>query len=55
MTTVQTIQNNTSIETDHSENAAINTLYDELAQGIQSMRNGQVFTVKEAWEEIDKI
>lgn len=30
-------------------------LYDELLQGFESMKNGEVYTIEEAWEEIDKI
>ena len=33
----------------------VNVLYQELAKGVQSMKNGEVYTIKEAWEEIDKI
>ena len=53
--TARTIQNNNRIETEHSEKAAIGALYDELARGIQSMKKDEVYTVEEAWEEIDKI
>ena len=30
-------------------------LYCELEKGIQSMKKGEVYTIEEAWEEIDKI
>ena len=30
-------------------------LYRELEKGIQSMKNGEVYTIEQAWEEIDKI
>ena len=53
--TAQAIQNKNYIETEYSEKAAIGALYDELAKGVQSMKNGEVYTVEEAWEEIDKI
>ena len=53
--TVQAIQNKDLTENEYSEKAAIGALYNELAQGIQSMKNGEVYTVEEAWEEIDKI
>lgn len=53
--TAQTIQNINLVETEHSEKAAIGALYDELAKGVQSIKNGEVYTVEEAWEEIDKI
>lgn len=35
--------------------AIFNVLYCELEKGIQSMNNGEVYTIDEAWEEIDKI
>lgn len=53
--TAQAIQNKKLIEAEYSEKAAIDALYDELAKGIQSMKNGEVYTVEEAWEEINKI
>ncbi len=42
-------------KTEYSEKAAIGALYDELSKGIDSMRKGDVYTIDEAWEEIDKI
>lgn len=30
-------------------------LYQELEKGIQSVKNGEVYTIEEAWEQIDKI
>ena len=53
--TAQAIQNKNLIETEYSEKAAIGALYDELAKGVQSMKNGEAYTIEEAWEEIDKI
>ena len=40
---------------DYTEKDAFDALYQELARGIQSMKNGEVYTIEEAWEEIDKI
>ena len=51
----QTITNNTIINNSYSEQDAIQALYTELQKGIQSMRNGEAYTIEEAWEEIDKI
>ena len=34
---------------------AYDELYCELAKGVQSVKNGEVYTLEEAWEEIDKI
>ncbi len=51
----QTITNNTIINSSYSEQDAIQALYTELQKGIQSMKNGEVYTIEEAWEEIDKI
>ena len=53
--TAQAIQNKNLIENEYSEKAAIGALYDELSKGIQSMKNGEVYTIEEAWEEIDQI
>ena len=53
--TVQAIPNKNIIETEYSEKAAIGALYDELVKDVQSMKNGEVSTVEEAWEKIDKI
>ncbi|MBQ8802444.1 MAG: hypothetical protein IJZ53_02255 [Tyzzerella sp.] len=42
-------------EFESSEANALHTLYTELKKGIQSMKNGDVYTIEEAWGEIDKI
>ena len=34
---------------------SITLLYDELLQGLESMKNGEGYTIEEAWEEINKI
>lgn len=39
----------------YTEKDAFNALCEKLANGIQSMKDGEVYTVEEAWEEIDKI
>lgn len=51
---IQTISNNI-METEYSEKNAIGALYNELAKGITSMKKGEVYTIEEAWEEIDRI
>ena len=51
----QTVINNNIINSSYSEQDAINALYVELEKGIQSMKNGEIYTIEEAWEEIDKI
>ena len=33
----------------------VKELDEELSKGIQSMKNGEVYTIEEAWDEIDKI
>ena len=40
---------------DHTEKDAFDALYQELAKGVQSMKNGEIYTVGDAWEEIDRI
>lgn len=52
---VQTVINNNIINSSYSEQDAIHALYTELKKGIQSVKNGEVYTIEEAWEEIDKI
>lgn len=39
----------------YTERDAFDALYQELEKGIQSMKNGDVYTIEEAWKEIDKI
>lgn len=53
--TVQAIKNQEILKTEYSEKAAIGALYDELSKGIDSMKKGDIYTINEAWEEIDKI
>ena len=53
LTTVDTIVNNRIH--DYTEKDAFDARYQELAKGVQSMKNGEVYTIQEAWEEIDKI
>lgn len=43
------------LKKEYSEKAATGALYDELSKGIESLKTGNVYTVDEAWEEIDKI
>ena len=51
----QLVKNANVPKTDHSEKAAINALYDELSKGIKSLKKGDIYTIAEAWEEIDQI
>ena len=51
----QAIRNQEILKTEYSEKAAIGALSDELSKGIESMKKGDVYTIDEAWEEIDKI
>ncbi len=46
---------NNNIDNNYSEQNAIHALYVELEKGVQSMKNGEIYTIEEAWEEIDKI
>lgn len=39
----------------YMEQDACESLYQKLQSGIQSAKSGEVYTVEEAWEEIDKI
>ncbi|MBQ9885308.1 MAG: hypothetical protein IJM37_00395 [Lachnospiraceae bacterium] len=38
----------------NSDAEAIQVLYSELEKGIQSMKNEKLYTIEEAWEEIEK-
>lgn len=52
----QPVRNAISVkESGSSERDAIQALRVELEKGIQSMKQGDVYTLEEAWEEIDKI
>lgn len=51
----QAIRNQEALKAEHSEKSAIGALYDELSKGIKSLKKGDVYTIDEAWEEIDKI
>ena len=39
----------------YTEQGAFNALYEKLAKGVQSMKDDEVYTIEEAWAEIDKI
>jgi len=51
----QTIIGKGPAKVDYSEKSSIDILYDELARGIKSLKEDNVYTIEEAWEEIDKI
>lgn len=51
----QAIKNQEVLNTEYSEKAAIGALYEQLSKGINSMKKGDVYTIDEAWEEVDKI
>lgn len=51
----QVIRTSELSKTEYSEKSAIGALYDELSKGIDSLKKGDVYTLDEAWEEIDKI
>ena len=51
----QVVKTNELMKTEYSEKTAISALYDELSKGIESIKKGDVYTIDEAWEEIDKI
>ena len=50
---VDTMVNNSTY--DFTQQDAFDALYGGLAKGMQSMKNGEVYTIEEAWEEIDKV
>ncbi len=51
----QVIRTNDLTKSEYSEKSAIGALYDELSKGIESLKKGDVYTIDEAWKEIDKI
>lgn len=51
----QPVRNNDIIKAEYPEKSAIGTLYSELSRGVESFKKGDVYTIEEAWEEIDKI
>ena len=55
MTPLAATNNMAENQIDYSEKDSFDALYHELAKGIQSMKNGEVYIIDEAWEEIDKI
>lgn len=40
---------------DYTEKVDFDALYQELAKGVQNMKNGEIYSIQEAWEEIDRI
>ncbi len=53
--TAQAMKKKEFMKKEYSEKSAIDALYSELSKGIESLKKGDVYTVDEAWEEIDKI
>ena len=52
---VSTTKMNRNRGKSYTEQDAFDALYQELEKGIQSMKNGDVYSIEEAWKEIDKI
>ena len=52
---LQSIQEIDSLEKDCFETKRSNSLYDELVKGMQSAKKGDVYTIDEAWKELEKI
>ena len=52
---LQTTSNSSCTEKPNSHASAADILYNELEKGIQSMKNGDVYTIEQAWREIDKV
>lgn len=50
---VDTTANNSTY--DYTEKDAFDALYQKLEKGVRNMKNGEVYPIEEAWEEIDKI
>lgn len=38
-----------------SDRSAVCSLRQELEKGVRSAKNGEVYTIEEAWKEIDKV
>lgn len=52
--TAQAMKKKEFMKKEYSEKSAIDALYSELSKGIESLKKGDIYTVDEAWEEIDK-
>lgn len=52
---LQTTSNTSRKEKPDSHASAANILYNELEKGIRSMKNDDVYTIEQAWREIDKV
>ena len=38
-----------------SDIEGVDELYEHLAEGISSMKSGEIYTIEEAWQEIDQL
>lgn len=54
MTPLTALNNNVTHDK-YTENNAINALYQKLESGFQSLKTDTIYTLEEAWKEIDKI
>lgn len=52
--TTQAMKKKELMKKEYSEKSAIDALYSGLFKGIESLKKGDIYTVDEAWEEIDK-
>lgn len=48
-------RNSKNTKTEHTKNSPKEALYSELSKGMESLKKGDVYTVDEAWEVLDKI
>lgn len=55
MQAVKTVGSTGLVKSGQFEGEAVYALRRELEKGIRSAKNGEVYSVEEAWEEIDKI
>lgn len=51
----QPTENTNSTNCSYLKDNTARTLYQELEQGIQSMREEEVYSIEDAWKEVDKI
>lgn len=55
MTPLTATKPTTQKQRDYSEKDSFDAMYHKLEKGIRSMENDEVYTIDEAWAEIDKI
>lgn len=53
--TINLKEENSMLNNNRYERSAMTVLYDELQKGIQNIKDGEVYSIEDAWEEINQI